>query len=503
MIPEKRQKHSTTNFITRSFRTRLLVSIGMIVFLTVLIMAAIAIITSPLNSQSHTISNRAIVTIIAGAAFFILFLAIIALVIIVNAVARPIKVLADTSSQFIKGNFENRIAMNRQDELGVLADAFNIITDQLRSLVKNLEQMVTNRTTELQKRTIQIRVAGEIARDIASLENLDDLLKMAVNLIRDRFGYYHTGIFLLDDQREYTVLRAATGEAGSSMLERGHKLRTGETGIVGYVAGEGLPRIALNVGEDAQFFRNPLLPETRSEMALPLKAGGKVIGVLDVQSRQPGAFTQEDIDVLQTMADQLAIAIEKAHLLEQLQHSVHELEFTYRQRTVQAWREYLTESKKMHGFRYRQFSLEPYADLNIPARTALAKKKSVVVSTSQEKGNGSGGHSLLAIPIEIRGQSIGVINLEFASDYIDPSLVTLIENVANRLALALENARLLEEIQHNAEREHLVSDISSKVRATTDIPSILRVAVQELSQALGVSNAVIKLHTEKDNQEAE
>jgi transcriptional regulator with GAF, ATPase, and Fis domain len=288
-----------------------------------------------------------------------------------------------------------------------------------------------------------------------------------------------------------------------NMLERGHKLRVGETGIVGFVVGEGLPRITLNVGDDAQYFRNPLLPETRSEMALPLKAGGQVIGALDVQSRLSGAFTQEDIDVLQTMADQVAIAIEKAHLLDQLQHSVRELEFTYRQRTAQAWREYLTESKKMHGFRYRQFTLEPYSELNSPARTALANKQPVVASTSHEKDNGSTGHSSLAVPIDIRGQSIGVLNLEFESDYVDPSLVTLIENVSNRLALALENARLLEEIQHNAEREHLVSDISSKVRATTDIASILRVAVQELSQALGVSNAVIKLHTEKDNKEVE
>jgi len=500
---ENRQIRSTANFITRSFRARLFVSMGTIIFLTILIMAAVAIIISPLNSQIHAISTSAIIAIIVGAALFILLLAIIGMVIIVNSVTRPIKVLVDATNQFIKGNFVSRITMNRQDELGVLAAAFNSMTDQLRSMVQNLEQMVTNRTTELQKRTIQIRVAGEIARDIAGLENLDELLKMTVNLIRDRFGFYHAGIFLLDDRREYAVLRAATGEAGLNMLERGYKLRIGETGIVGFVAGEGLPRIALNVGEDAQYFRNPLLPETRSEMALPLKAGGKVIGALDVQSRQPGAFTQDDIDVLQTMADQVAIAIEKAHLLEQLQHSIHELEFTNRQRTALAWREYLAESKKMHGFRYRQFNLEPYDDLKTPARTALAKRKPVVVNSSHEKDNGSGEHSSLAIPIDIRGQAIGVINLEFTSDYIDPSLVTLVENVANRLALALENARLLEEIQHNAEREHLASDISSKVRATTDIASILRVAVQELSQALGVSNAVIKLHTEKDNQEAE
>ena len=214
-----------------------------------------------------------------------------------------------------------------------------------QELNQTLEQRVADRTRDLERRSMQLQAASEVARDATTARELDDLLNRAVNLIRDRFAFYHAGIFLLDEDREYAVLRAATGEAGRQMLEQGHRLKVGEVGIVGYVTGSGRPRIALDVGADAVHFENPLLPETRSEMALPLQVGRQIIGALDVQSREPAAFDEDDVALLQTMADQLAVAIENARLLNQMQQTVHELEAATRHYTQESWRKAVQMSR--------------------------------------------------------------------------------------------------------------------------------------------------------------
>ncbi len=189
---------------------------------------------------------------------------------------------------------------------------------ELEAHRRHLRHMVEERTAHLERRTRELQVAAEVARDAALAMNLDDLLEQAVNLIRDHFGFYHAGLFLVDERGEYAVLRAATGEAGRKMLAEHHRLKVGEIGIVGYVTATGEPRIALDVGADAVHFKNPLLPRTRSELALPLKVGDRVIGALDVQSEHPEAFDDEDVAIFQVMADQLAVAIERTRLFEQM-----------------------------------------------------------------------------------------------------------------------------------------------------------------------------------------
>jgi PAS domain S-box-containing protein len=195
---------------------------------------------------------------------------------------------------------------------------------QVQSHASDLEQRVVARTIELERRTVQLQTAAAVARDAAIAHDLGGLLNRATNLICKRFGFYHAGIFLVDAQGEYAVLRAAAGVPGREMIEHGHKLKVGEVGIVGYVTGSGKPRIALDVGTDAVHFKTPYLPDTRSEMALPLKVGERIIGALDVQSTQEAAFGEEDVAALQIMADQLAMAIERTRLFEQTQAALEE-----------------------------------------------------------------------------------------------------------------------------------------------------------------------------------
>jgi PAS domain S-box-containing protein len=196
--------------------------------------------------------------------------------------------------------------------------------EQVQRYAEELEQQVAARTAQLTRRTTQLQVAAEVARDATLAHDLDELLNRSVNLVRDRFGFYHAGIFLTDERGEYAVLRSATGEAGRQMLERGHRLRTGGVDIVGHVCASGGPRIAFDTGADAVCFDNPFLPDTRSEMALPMRVGGNIIGALDVQSTKEAAFDDEDVRILQVLADQLAVAIERTRLFERVQATLEE-----------------------------------------------------------------------------------------------------------------------------------------------------------------------------------
>ena len=217
---------------------------------------------------------------------------------------------ADSATQGTFTSFHAQILQAFASHAGAAIENARL-HQELRNHAKLLEQDVAERTRDLERRSVQVQAAATVARDATSAQELDDLLNNAVNLVRKRFGFYHAGLFLLDEEREYAILKAATGEAGRQMLERQHKLKVGEVGVVGYATGTGQPRIALDVDADAMHFKNPLLPKTRSEMALPLKVNDQVIGALDVQSTQGAAFDDEDAAVLQTMADQLAVAIER------------------------------------------------------------------------------------------------------------------------------------------------------------------------------------------------
>ncbi|MGD8473590.1 MAG: GAF domain-containing protein, partial [Anaerolineae bacterium] len=181
--------------------------------------------------------------------------------------------------------------------------------DEQREL---LEQMVAERTSDVEQRAVLVATAAEVGRAAASILDLGNLSREVVDLIRDRFDLYYAGLFLLDDTGRHAVLEAGSGEAGRTMKQQGHSLEVGGLSMVGAACARGEARIALDVGEEPVRFDNPLLPETRSEMALPLIVGDRVLGALDVQSTEPDAFSEEDVAVLQLVADQTAVAVDNA-----------------------------------------------------------------------------------------------------------------------------------------------------------------------------------------------
>jgi GAF domain-containing protein len=369
---------------------------------------------------------------------------------------------------------------------------------ELQAQRESLEELVNRRTHDLEHRSAQLQVAAEVARDATAARELDELLNRAVNLIRNRFGFYHVSIFLVDEPGEYAILRAATGEAGRQMLEQGHRLRVGQEGIVGTVTDQGEPRIALDVSADAVHFE----PETRSEMGLPLRLGERVIGALDVQSQEEAAFDADDAAVLQTMADQLAVAIENARLLREMQQTVRELEVAYGRHTQESWRAVAQTSRQPHGYRYRRLGVEPVVEQPEEARQAWLEGR-LVTSTIQPEAreDGQGGVSAIAVPIKFRDQVIGVFSLRSATESMSPEVISLIEEVADRLALALENARLLEETQRRAERDRLIANITARVRSSMDPEIILQTAVRELGLALGSDRTFVRLGTDRQPSE--
>jgi HAMP domain-containing protein len=232
---------------------------------------------------------------------------VLVVILATNRMLRPLGPLSEFAERISRGDWEFRVPGESRDELGLLGQAFNRMADDLSGMYRSLEARV-------EERTRQVRTASEVARAVISTPNLEDLMRRAVELIRERFGFYHAAIFLLDDSGENAVLRAATGEVGAAMIARGHKLGVGSMSIIGWVTSRNEPRVASDVSRDPIHFKSELLPGTRSEAAVPLQVAGRVLGALDVQSLEPNAFSPEDIDLLQTLADQLSAAIQNARL---------------------------------------------------------------------------------------------------------------------------------------------------------------------------------------------
>ncbi len=389
--------------------------------------------------------------------------------------------------------------------VGVLG--YGIISRQLlnplRELTTRLEQRVEERTQELaetagrledtavtlEERSAQLETAARIAREAAAIRDVEQLLDETVQLISDRFGFYHAGIFLLDEASNYAVLRAASSEGGHRMLARGHQLRVGEEGIVGYVTGQGEPRIALDVGVDAVFFDNPDLPETRSEIALPLEARGEILGALDVQSREAGAFGDEDEEVLQTLADQVAIAISNAQLFQQAQEALEAERRAYGEFSRQAWQRLLRADRQL-GARY-----DPQGILSREGEPRADGDDAGQIEASDEVDDSDA----LVVPITVRGHVIGVLDARKSGEAEPDSEpwtsdeIALMESLSQQLGVALESARLYQDIQRQAARERLVSEVTARMRESMDMNTVLKSGAEGIREAMGLPAVTVRL----------
>lgn len=471
-----------------------------------------------------------------------LLLALLSVTLVASTVAvvlgrwlsRPIHQIADAAARVAAGDLSPVGLGGRRDEIGILAQAFDRMTVQLRGLFGDLEQRTHDleattsdlafRSQELEvanvhleearqhqeainrelqeanertrRRAAQLQAVAEVGRAITQVRDVEQLLPQIARLISQHFGFYHTGIFLVDEAARYAVLRAASSEGGGRMLARNHKLAVGEQSLVGYVTATGEPRVALDVGADAVHLANPDLPETRSEATLPLQVGGRTIGALDMQSVKVEVFDNEDVAVLSTLADQVAIAIENARLFQQSQEALAEAEQAQRRYLQQAWQGFLQQRPDTR-FEYTLEGVPSALDVELPI-TKQAVRQGELVAVSEVVADGDNdavARAALSVPIKLRGQVIGVLDLHEADEarIWTEHEIALAQAVADQMAQALEAARLFEQTQERAQREQLVSQITTHMRAAPNVGDILRVASEELGRALGVTRSVVRL----------
>jgi PAS domain S-box-containing protein len=389
---------------------------------------------------------------------------------------------------------------------------------------------------EAGKRARQLQTAAEVSRAASSILDPDELLRQAVDLIRERFGLYYTGIFLVDDAGQYAVLRAGTGEAGQEMLKRGHKLEVGGESMIGWCVANARARIALDVGQEAVRFENPLLPGTRSEMALPLISRGQVIGAVTVQSSRVAAFSAEDITVLQTMADQLANAIRNARLFQGICSTLERLDTMNRvsglinsslelQEVLETIASSAAELAGADSSGIFQWSAGgDFLELKI-AYGVSAGFLAEVRETNPRPGQGAigragvsrvpveisdistypgyeykdllarhGYRSVLAVPVLAREKVLGGINLWWREEHhTAPQDLSVLVALANQAATAIENARAYEEERRARVLTETLRRAGQVVSSTLDLDEVFERILLELEWVVPYDSASVQL----------
>lgn len=453
--------------------------------------------------EQATEAQRAVYRAVSGAFLLVVVLSVLMAYTMLRTFSRSVGMLVQGAERLAAGDLAYRVPVTTRDEMGRLAQAFNQMAQELNDLYAGLEARIAERTQALESLTDQMRLSAEVGRAATTVLDPEELQQYVVRLISDQFGFYHTGLFLTDESEQYAMLRAASSEGGERMLERQHRLRIGE-GIVGQVIVSGEPYIVLDTTEDAIYYANPDLPETRSEAALPLRARGRIFGALDVQSVEAQAFTAENVTVFESLADQVALALDNARLYYEAQSRLREVERLYGQYSRDAWAEIVRAGLRGYRFtRERGVSAEPvwYAEMAeaLAAQAPVQGGKNAagigVTGGVQDKDAAGDDGYALAMPVRARNQVIGVLDLRksveagpWTSDEI-----ALVETLVGQTGPTLESSRLFEEARRRAARERAIREITDQMERATDIESLLRITAEELNKTLGGSRVAARI----------
>jgi len=419
-----------------------------------------------------------------------LILALLGGVVFTQTIISGLRSLEQDLAAIGAGDYDRPVrTANRYDEIGQVARTLINVRQQVADMVANLE-------TRVQARVRDLEATQEVSRFAATQRDQQVLMDQVVDLIVNRFpNIYHAQIFLLDSDRRYAVLRASTGEAGQQLLARGHRLEVGGVSVIGQVTNEMRVVVARDAADSDIHRRNEFLPETEAELAIPLRIGDEIIGALDVQSKQNNSFREGTINILQVMADAIAIAIENARLYQQSVQQLQEVMTSNRDATRMAWREH------MNGRRQQMLVEQAGANLNAdvsPLRQQAMETGEAAIGEVTERDTVP-----FAVPIVLRQQVLGAVQWELPATDFNSYKVQLAQELVGRLALSLENARLFQESRRAINRERLVNDIAAQLTGQTDINMILETAVREVGQALRTPQVSIQLNRISDTAQPE
>lgn len=369
--------------------------------------------------------------------------------------------------------------------ISMMYEGFNKVKMRAESILATLhksqtelENRVIERTKELTQRTNKLLTSAFVARQTAEIKELEELLNSSVDLIAKQFNYYHVGIYLINERGDYAELQAASSESGKQLIEKGYRLGVGTQGIVGFVAAERKARISQETDKDPMILENLEFSRTRSEIAVPLIVRNKVIGVLDIHSSELEAFKYEDLDIYQTLADHMAVAIENARVIGETELVIKQLEKISGENIRKNWKVELETGKL--AYQYSNSGVRP------------------ITKTKSQKGKNS-----VDVPLVLRGQKIGIISLHRKSDFQKwtKEEEIIAKEVADQAALALENIRHIERSRESTNRDKLISNATSKIRETLDLETVLKTTAREIQQAFNLQEAEVRL-LQEDNVDA-
>ena len=418
--------------------------------------------------------------------------AAVAVVIIIFLFIIPLSKIEKYAQELGSGKLNAELDENSiSGSLTDIAINLKTLANNYQTQVSSLEKRINENELEMERRNNLLKAISDVGKATTSFRNISELLQQTTYLIHNNFGHYHVGIFLLDERSEYAILVASNSEGGQRLLEKKHQLQVGETSIVGYVTANAKARIALDVGQDAVYFDNPDLPQTRSEIALPLVVGGQVLGALDVQSTAAQAFGEDDSSTLQILAEQIAVTIQNAKLYEETEKALGAARVVYGEVSREAWSKILHNQPRIGYIATQPATVEMHGDQIEPSIAKAFETGDLIL--------GSDGLTI-SVPIKIRGQVIGAIRLKKSeiSEAWTQEETNLAISLSDQLSGALESARLYRESQQRAARESLVSDISTRISSVSNMDAILRETVQELGQAIGNASVSFQLLDQAD-----
>jgi len=463
-----------------------------------------------------------------GTILLMAILAGIAGVIVARRLAVPLVDLTGTATRIAGGEVELQAAVAGAQEVATLATAFNTMTSQLRDLISSLEQRVADRTKALAAST-------EVSRRLSTILDRGQLVKEVVEQVQSAFNYYHAHIYLLNATGDELVMAGGTGEAGQTMLARGHRIPKGK-GLVGRAADTNTSVLVPDTLSNPDWLPNPLLPETKSEVAVPISIGDQVLGVLDVQHNLAGELNQDDADLLLSIANQVAVALQNIRQYENSQKIAVDMGVVANVGIASSTitepghllQEVVELSKKSFNLYHAHIyllnetgdSLELTSGAGEVGKQMVSEKRNIPLDSEQSlvaraARTGEGvlvndvtaapdflpnpllpdTRSEMAVPMMVAGKVIGVLDVqsEMVNHFTDVD-VSIQTTLASQVAVALQNARSYSQSQRQAERETRLNAISQKIQSTTTIEVALQTAARELGHALGMKTTLVELN---------